>query len=240
MSSVPFAGLDFSSGEGRTTILLIILLIFTVFFLLYTLVMYVLSAVGFYSIAKRRSIHHPWLAWIPIGSNWLAGSISDQYQHVAKGRVRNRRKVLLGLCVPVLLISVVNLCLSISSITGSMVGVGFERTLGLLLVSAVMNIVSGIMTIILMVFQSIVLYDVFASCVPKNAVLFLVLHLLFGFGAIFLFACRKKDLGMPFRKHEQAWGIPQPTGSAETADPEIHIIESTVIDDEPNETSEME
>ena len=65
----------------------------------FSLVSYVLNSVGMYRIAKRRGIHHAWLAWVPIGSNWLLGSISDHYQYVVKHKITTRRKVLLVLSI---------------------------------------------------------------------------------------------------------------------------------------------
>lgn len=56
---------------------------------------YVLTALALYTMAKRRGIKHPWLAWIPVADMWLLGTISDQYRYVAKGQVRNSRKTLL-------------------------------------------------------------------------------------------------------------------------------------------------
>ena len=46
---------------------------------------YVLSALGLYTIAKRRGLNHPWLAWIPVASAWIVGSLSDQYRYVVNG-----------------------------------------------------------------------------------------------------------------------------------------------------------
>lgn len=70
------------------------------------LVAYVLMAVGLYTIAKRRGIRNPWLAWIPVANSWLLGCISDQYQYVAKGRNKSRRKMLLILTIIVELLSI--------------------------------------------------------------------------------------------------------------------------------------
>lgn len=63
------------------------------------IVAYVLTALGMYSIAKRRGIKNPWLAWIPVADMWVLGCISDQYRHVAKGQVCNKRKSLLILTI---------------------------------------------------------------------------------------------------------------------------------------------
>ena len=84
-------------GGAATGIVTGVFLLVYLFAMAFSLVAYVLGAVGLYRIAKRRGIHHGWLAWIPIGSNWLLGSISDHYQYVVKQKVTRRRKVLLTL-----------------------------------------------------------------------------------------------------------------------------------------------
>ena len=66
-----------------------------------SLLVYILQALALYTIAKRRGINKPWLAWIPFGSSWILGSLSDQYQYVTKRAVKNKRKALLGLEIAV-------------------------------------------------------------------------------------------------------------------------------------------
>ena len=73
---------------------------------------YVLGSIGIYTIAKRRGIHNPWLAWLPVGNHWIIGCISDQYQYVVKEKVRNKRKVLLILNIVSV---VVNIALQVAS-----------------------------------------------------------------------------------------------------------------------------
>ena len=63
----------------------------------YSVTMYIFHSLGLYTLAQRRGIHRPWMAWVPVVNMWILGSISDQYQYVTKGKVTNRRKVLLGL-----------------------------------------------------------------------------------------------------------------------------------------------
>ena len=204
MSADMFGDLDLGAfgpeGERLFIIFMIVYLCILIFVMLYGLVMYVLQSVGLHTIAKRRGIHHSWLAWIPIAANWLMGSISDQYQFVAKGRVRNRRKVLLGLSIPTLVLSVVSMVLSITTITATAMDGGAETMLPMAILVLVVSMFLSILSIVLMVFQCIALYDLYASCSPKNAVLFLILQLLFGLGSIFIFAVRKKDEGMPPRR----------------------------------------
>ena len=68
---------------------------------------YVLSALGLYTIAKRRGLNHPWLAWIPVASAWIVGSLSDQYRYVVNGENKSKRKVLLTLNIITTVLSLV-------------------------------------------------------------------------------------------------------------------------------------
>ncbi len=189
----------------------------------FSIVTYVLYSYSTYAIAKRRGIRHPWLAWIPVGSSWMLGSISDQYQYVAKGRVRNRRKVLVGLNVGMflailfLIISIVGAVLRV--VTGS---ASMDATVGAMLaVMALTYLVMVVLLIILLIFEYIALYDLYASCDPGNAVLYLVLTIFLGVVLpFFVFICRKKDGGMPPRKT-----VEQPQPVLETVYKPVETVE---------------
>lgn len=56
---------------------------------------YVLTALALYTVARRRGLKNPWLAWIPVADSWLLGSLSDQYRYVVKGEHTHRRAFLL-------------------------------------------------------------------------------------------------------------------------------------------------
>ena len=64
---------------------------------LFSIAAYVLTSLAIYTVARRRGLNNPWLAWIPIINWWLLGSLSDQYQYVVKGKNTSRRKWLLVL-----------------------------------------------------------------------------------------------------------------------------------------------
>ena len=183
-----------------------ILEIFLIFFLGIYLLMfafmvlsYVLQSAGLYTIAKRRCIRNPWLAWLPVGNMWIMGSISDQYQYVGKGRIRNRRKWLVGLTAVTML----------SAIPAPVIGAimmlqGADGGTGFMLFWMIFMVLFGLMAVVAvaaMVIEYIALYDLFVSCVPENAVLYLVLSIVFPVSLpFFLFFSRKKDMGMPPRK----------------------------------------
>jgi len=82
-------------------IIAIVLVSYLLTFVL-TIVMYILQSLGIYTIAQRRGIRNPWMAWLPVTNMWILGSIADQYRYVACGQIRNRRKVLLGMSIAML------------------------------------------------------------------------------------------------------------------------------------------
>lgn len=158
---------------------------------------YILTAAGMYSIAKRRGILHPWLAWIPVANAWLLGSISDQYQYVVKGKVKNRRSVLLSLSIAAMAISVV-LCF----LTGKTVDVyNMAALAGIGGISILLVLTSAVISTIYAVFRYLALFDLYTSCRADSGVVYLVVSMLFSITEpFFIFACRKREDGMPPRR----------------------------------------
>lgn len=194
------------AGEAVTGVLGTLLGFFLVFYLLifaFGVVSYILQSLGMYTIAKRRGIHNPWLAWLPVGNMWILGSISDQYQYVAKGRVRNRRKALIGLTIAMFLFSMIAGISAFASVFTEAAGMDagevlFGASLGVVLIT---YLVIAVISIVAVVIQYMALYDLYVSCEPSNGVLYLVLSIFVSVAMpFFVFACRKKDLGMPPRK----------------------------------------
>lgn len=203
-----------------------------------SLVMYIFQAVGVYTIAKRRGIKHAWLAWIPVASYWAVGCIADQYRYVAKGQVKNRRTIMLTLAIISAVLSGVTSVISgagISALLEQMLREGGQITQGVVAggafgVSALLSLVSSGVSIALLVFWFISLYDLYTSCDPKNNVVFLVLGILFSFlNAFFIFANRNKDRGMPPRKQTFHQIPQQPTW--QPSEPPKEPWEENHIDD---------
>lgn len=161
---------------------------------------YVLQALSLYSLAKRREINKPWLAWIPLANAWILGSLSDQYQYVVKRKVQSRRKVMLGLsiasCVAMVgyLVCFIGMVSRVILVDGEPDGIFAAWFLAaMLLVQAAL-----ILLILYTVFHSISLYQVYKSCNPDTAVVFLVLSILIsGIQAFFLLADRNLDGACP-------------------------------------------
>lgn len=183
-----------------------------VFFLVYGLIVlfalafsvatYVLHSLGLYTIAQRRRIRKPWLAWIPVGNIWLLGSISDQYQYLAKGKVKSRRKIMLGLNVAAVVMYFIWLY-------AALVSVLLEDINGLATAGSVLIMLVGLLiflglVVALAVYEYMCYYDLYRSCERNNGVLYLILTIVFSVIMPFLvFACRNKDDGMPVRKQSE-------------------------------------
>ena len=192
-------------------------------------IVYILQALALYTIAQRRGINKPWLAWIPVVHVWILGSISDQYQYVVKKQVKNKRKVLLGLniamaaLIVLLIVAIVWLIVALimTGVSmelfsgGNMPGSNLDAValdaladeIGVLLLICVLVLPLLVLSIMQTVYFYMAMYDVFRSCEPKNSTMYLVLSLVgnvvvSGAYCIFLMLCKDKDLGMPPRKTE--------------------------------------
>lgn len=218
--------------------------VFGIIMILYILLMaasvavYVLQSIGLYSIAKRRGIHKPWLAWLPIGNMWILGSISDQYRYVVKGQVRNRRKVLMGLTIALLGLSVVMVAAEVLLAMGGAAGSGFFA-MGLL---AVIFIVAFfVLTVVGVVFQYICCYDLFRSCQKDNAVVYLVLSILVSIALpVILFLCRKDDQGMPPRRKASEAPAEEDPEMVVDADFAEEITEPEIVEEVTEEVVESD
>lgn len=174
--------------------------------LIISIVLYVFRSAGCYHIAKRRGIHNPWLAWVPVAQLWILGCISDQYQYVVRGKIRNRRKILLGLSIASFILNLVTNRINSAALYDYRLSSGFS---GVMLVRMGFTLAVLTVAVVLLVFRCIALYDLYSSCCPDNNVLFLVLGILFPFTTpFFIFCNRKKDLGMPPRVQQPVYQQP--------------------------------
>lgn len=176
---------------------------------LWGIAMYVLTALGLYTIAKRRAINKAWLAWIPVINCWLVGCISDQYRYVVKGQVKAKRKSLLTLSIlQIVLILAFIVALTVTIVCGTsaaMAVTGYSRVLERIMVPVIVTLglllpISGV-CIAKAIIYFMAMYDLYTSCAPENNVLFLVLSILFRVTEpFFIFFNRYNDKGMPPRR----------------------------------------
>ena len=180
---------------------------------LFGIAAYVLTAVAIYTISRRRGLRKPWLAWVPVVNCWLLGSLSDQYQYVVKGENKSKRKWLLVLNIvkAVLVLSATVLgIVTAAGILFSMNDAAMMRSINGPLI-AILGLVLPLaaVAIAMCVIRYMALYDVYRSLDPGNAVLYLVLSILFSpTEPFFLFFNRDKDQGMPPRKRQPEYREP--------------------------------
>ena len=180
--------------------------------MLLSIASYVLTALALYTIARRRGLRRPWLAWIPVADSWLLGSLSDQYRYVVKGEHKSKRKILLffRVLITIMWISLMGLLvrLCFHAVGGVFWGAMSDERMFQILHQAMNLLVLCLplmgISIAYAVFRYMALYDIYKSLDPDNCVLFLVLSILFGITEpFFLFFSREKDGGMPPRKQPE-------------------------------------
>lgn len=194
-----FAGADAMSDmfAGVSGALLIALFAFYGLFFVYFIVAYILQAISLQTIAKRRGISKPWLAWIPFGINWIVGAIARDHD---KRNGINRRwdKILLTisliaglLCFVLEVLAVIALIWIAMNSANSYMSEEGALIIVLLLYSLLIPIL--FLVSIFSVLQTICVFKIFESTVPKRALTYFMIYFIVPFAAPFcLFACRNK------------------------------------------------
>lgn len=168
---------------------------------LFGIAAYILTSLAIYTVSRRRGLKNAWLAWVPVINCWLLGSLSDQYQYVVKGENKSKRKwlMILNILKAALVLMLVVLCLVTA---GALIANHHADVMGAVVALLALVLPLCAVTIAFCVIRYMALYDVYRSMDPNNAVLYLVLSILFRpTEPFFLFFNREKDLGMPPRKH---------------------------------------
>ena len=190
---------------------LIILLFIAFLFIAFVAGSYILQSLALFTIAKNRMIPKPWLAWLPVGSDWIIGSISDQYQYVVNGKIRNRRKAMLILSIA----SVVIAQIGSTFVDVEAAFAAYNRlpavTDALRLVNLIFTILLVAVTVVAAVISYCAMYDLYRSCDPstcrRNLLLSIFLPVI---APVLLFINRNKELGMPPRKGQTQQAPPEP------------------------------
>lgn len=166
---------------------------------------YIFGALGYYTIARRRGIEKSWLAFVPVGNQWILGGLSDQYQLMVNFKTKRKASLLLWLNIATLitlalfLVSLAVTVLSAQNVDPTYssfidVWAPVRRNLqDMLWVYLLMMAAVSALAVV----QYMALYDLYRSCDPENSVLWLLLSIFLGLAPFLVFACRKRDLGMP-------------------------------------------
>lgn len=172
--------------------------------------LYVLSALALYTMASSRGIRGAWLSWIPIANIWVLGSLSDQYRYVVR-RQNTRRRILMVIlrCVIAVLWGLIASVIVSAASQGMRISpynpgyvISYVLTRGGIM-AALFALCIGILELWFAIVRLMALYDVYRSCDPGNALLFLILNIVLPVThPILLFLNRDKEAGMPPRKEE--------------------------------------
>lgn len=204
---MPMQLLDFVEGTPPSPVDYVLPSIITfLLFLPYLLgiFLYIMEALGLYRIAKRRGIRCPWLAWAPCGRDWLLGSISDQYNHVASVKKRYLRVILLVLAVPTVFVIVLD-SIRTWALPLVIMNLVYSETIKVLLHTsefiAVLLEMKPWLIIGLLVVRLLAIYQLYRSSLPNRKFPLLILNILVPFSAsITIFAVRDYDHGMHARR----------------------------------------
>lgn len=165
-------------------------------------VVYLFQGIGLSTIARRRELPAPWLAWLPLGNLWVLGSISDQYQQLTVEQVRNKKRtlLLLGLfCLAAAAAFAFGLWAAAAgmletrypNLSPVVAGMGFTA----------LFLLAGALWLLLRINAYIALFDLLRSCEPGKAMVYLLLCIIIYAAQPFVvFALRKKDNGIPLRR----------------------------------------
>ena len=164
---------------------------------IYAIVAYVLQSISLQTIAKRRGIAKPWLAWIPVANNWIFGAIARDYD---KQNGINRRwdKILLILSIVVIALcfalEIIVLAFVFMLVSGSSASPELAARSVLYIIMMYLPIIPiFVLTSILNLLKIVCLYKLFESTVPNKALTYFLLFYFVPFAAPFcLFACRNK------------------------------------------------
>ena len=166
----------------------------------FAVVAYILTGKSLSAIARRRGIEKPWLAWVPVGCDWLLGCISDQYRYVTFGEESNRRGKLLKTNIVLLVIAAVVLIFSGVMCVMAAFGVSDDAVLVMALFMMVLAYGMIPVAVVYSINYYKSMFDLFRSCDPDKSLVYLLVSIFASFPLpFFLYSCRDKDLGMPPR-----------------------------------------
>lgn len=201
LNGIIFAGLQTQQKAGPGEIFW---LMFWALFLVVTLAGYLIDAYSLSVIAKRRGIDRSWLAWIPVAQHWILGSLADHYQLTTHYATKNRRRILLFLqiaLVTLLLLMLIFVATTIVSIQNVTEGHPFmdvwKPVRENMQDMVILYVLILILAFVFQVVRYVALFDVYRSCAPEEAVLFLALSIAFGIlQPFFLLFLRNRDDGL--------------------------------------------
>jgi len=158
---------------------------------------YIITSLSLHTIAQRRQIKNSWLAWTPVASDWIIGSLSDDYD-LRNGIKRKWRIVLTIINISFIALFLISLFVFIVGTVSFAIQSEYtymepESVLGFIIPLYIFWIVAMIGAVTLSICRSICFYKIFESTVPEKTVKYFLLSILIPFAlAICLFKCKDK------------------------------------------------
>ena len=178
-----------SIAFGFLAIFLIIYLII----LIIALANYIVMSLSLYTIAKRRAVQNPWLAWLPYGNYWVMGKLAEDFDE-KNGMQRKWSTVLLVLSIS-MMIGFVFVYVGMMVSMFFMTAIDESVSLGVAFIVAlyaIMFLLSAL-GVAAQICAMICTYKIYESTVPTKALKYLLITLLVPLGnAICLFKCRNE------------------------------------------------
>lgn len=162
---------------------------------------YIITSISLHSIASRRNIPNPWMAWIPVASNWIIGSIVD-YHNDKKGIKNIWRKVLLCLSL-IYVIGFAMIMVAIFIILFiNVFNSADELSLYTIICIIAIYLLYFVVIVAAMAYQIstyICLYKIFEELAPKKAIKYILLSVLVPLASAFcLLKCKDSLNGIDF------------------------------------------
>lgn len=187
--------------SGVAEVLSIFFGVFMVAFAIAALVgltVYILNAIGLYTISKKRGYKNAWLAFIPIGNYFVLGGIADNIT-ACYGKRTNHRIILLvssiasSICASISSGYFFNMLIElISEATYGYGGYGYGYGYENLVFASVWPIINLAIAVVAVVFYYIACHKIFSDY-SQNGSLWTVLSILFGIAPFVIFALRNKN-----------------------------------------------
>lgn len=165
------------------------IVIYFIFIAGFGLITHIFHALGLATIARRRGIQRPNLAWLPvIGVSYIMGYIADDYDIVTQGIDRHLRSWLFGLSSILVALEPVLIVLMFTGRIYEQASPPLEFIVVLLLILA-----AGLPFTVL---HYVALFKLYRSCQPSNSVAFLALSIFLSITPFLVYVVRNRDEGM--------------------------------------------
>lgn len=167
-------------------------------FTLISIALFILQGIALFTMCKHRKIEKGWLSFVPIANLYILGKFADLY--AKDGKYRKLLPLLYIIEIVLFILFIVLSAVCLVSVVAN-VQEAIDKDINLepkmfvsVIPAAVCYIFLFAAAVIYTVFHSIALWRIYAYLNRKNAVLFLVLSVVFGFLApVFLFCLRNKS-----------------------------------------------